>query len=105
MHAHTRTQELRSAQQRCEQAESELAVLRSRGAGGWTPEAAAFMAMERRLDEMAREMVRGQQPAARAARLGSPQSYGPAMWRQALDWEWCRVCVCVLDVEQQVVWG
>ncbi len=30
----------------------------SRGAAGtWTPEAAAFAAMERRLDEMAREMV------------------------------------------------
>ncbi|KAG2431918.1 hypothetical protein HYH02_013137 [Chlamydomonas schloesseri] len=50
-------QELRSAQQRCEQAESELAVLRSRGAGSWSPEAAAFVAMERRLDEMAREMA------------------------------------------------
>lgn len=31
----------------------------SRGAAGtWTPEAAVFAAMERRLDEMAREMVR-----------------------------------------------
>ncbi|GFR49111.1 hypothetical protein Agub_g10907 [Astrephomene gubernaculifera] len=53
----TLEQELRAAQQRCEQAEGELAVARSRGAGAWSPEAAAFAAMERRLDEMAREMA------------------------------------------------
>ncbi|KXZ50182.1 hypothetical protein GPECTOR_17g819 [Gonium pectorale] len=53
----TLEQELRTAQQRCEQLEAELAVARSRGAGSWTPEASAFAAMERRLDEMAREMA------------------------------------------------
>ncbi|KAG2482892.1 hypothetical protein HYH03_018235 [Edaphochlamys debaryana] len=58
----TLDQELRSAQQRCEALEAELAVARSRGAGGgggggWSPEASAFAAMERRLDEMAREMA------------------------------------------------
>ncbi|GLI63227.1 hypothetical protein VaNZ11_006116, partial [Volvox africanus] len=50
-------QELRVSQQRCEQLEAELAVARSRGAGSWIPEASAFAAMERRLDDMARDMA------------------------------------------------
>ncbi|GLC40224.1 hypothetical protein PLESTB_000227900 [Pleodorina starrii] len=53
----TLEQELRVAQQRCEQMEAELAVARSRGAGAWSPEASAFAAMERRLDDMARDMA------------------------------------------------
>lgn len=54
-------------QSRLTECEQQLAVLHSRAAGGaaagsssaaWCPEAAEFTALERRLDEMAREQVR-----------------------------------------------
>ena len=48
-----RPQELRAAQQRAEQLESDLSTARARQQ--WTPEAAQFASLERRVDELVAE--------------------------------------------------